>query len=415
MVIEVKAPTLSPNVDPYRKIESFADARDVLRYPQFVTDSDRASHELFASGTVVQLDAEAHTRRRRFENVLFDRDALLRYDRQALAPLVDSCIQSAAQTCVVSGEPANLVQLVRRMIHRIVADAIGLDGIDSDEDVDRFITHAEMLTLGIALEWSIGELEETTATALAARGQFVSDLYAKSRDRRRALVADAQAGRLNEADLPVDLITLLERNRDDSWDSEQPLREVALFVAAGTATTTNALPHAISHLEDWVEENPSYRDKTSDVDFLRSVAYETLRLHASTPALLRRANVDVELRSGTKISAGERVAVVVPAANRDEAVFGPTAGCFDPTRGAGEGVMPWGLTFGGGPHLCIGRPLVTGLPVGRNGEPEIPGSMLRMLTALYAHGVRRDPDNPPRRRGLSYHDGFDTFPVLLDA
>ncbi|HEX4081913.1 MAG TPA: cytochrome P450, partial [Acidimicrobiales bacterium] len=73
----------------------------------------------------------------------------------------------------------------------------------------------------------------------------------------------------------------------------------------------------------------------------------------TTPVIsfLRTATRDVELR-GQRVAAGEPVLLVYAAANRDEAVFGGTAGRLD----IGRDPNPH-LSFGFGPHFCLGAAL----------------------------------------------------------
>jgi cytochrome P450 len=90
-------------------------------------------------------------------------------------------------------------------------------------------------------------------------------------------------------------------------------------------------------------------------------AGESLRLHQPVPTLLRIALKDVTLASGRKIAKDERIALFFTPANRETGVFGADANEFNPYRVAPPKLQPWGLTFGGGVHMCIGRPLATGM------------------------------------------------------
>jgi hypothetical protein len=77
-------------------------------------------------------------------------------------------------------------------------------------------------------------------------------------------------------------------------------------------------------------------------------------------------------------------------------VFGEDSELFDPYR-EGQAVKPWGLTFGAGEHLCIGRPLVTGVSARTDGiDDGTAGTLVVMLNALYESGMVLDPDNPPK-------------------
>ena len=78
-----------------------------------------------------------------------------------------------------------------------------------------------------------------------------------------------------------------------------------------------------------------------------AVVEELLRLYAPNQGFARTATRDVELR-GRTIRAGERVALVLPSANRDPELFDDTES-FRPGRDASAH-----LAFGHGPHTCPG-------------------------------------------------------------
>jgi cytochrome P450 len=67
--------------------------------------------------------------------------------------------------------------------------------------------------------------------------------------------------------------------------------------------------------------------------------------------MARTATADVEL-GGRRIPQGEKLLLLYPSANRDEAVFGPTAPDFDIRRDPNPHVA-----FGFGTHFCLGASL----------------------------------------------------------
>jgi cytochrome P450 len=66
---------------------------------------------------------------------------------------------------------------------------------------------------------------------------------------------------------------------------------------------------------------------------------------------LRYANTDLDL-AGVRIAKGDPIMICLAAVGRDGAVNGPAATEFDPGRDGGEH-----LSFGHGPHFCLGAPL----------------------------------------------------------
>ena len=106
--------------------------------------------------------------------------------------------------------------------------------------------------------------------------------------------------------------------------------------------------------------------------------------------MFRRAAVDTEL-AGTAIAAGDRIALVYPAANRDPAVF-DEPDRFDVTRDPNPH-----LSFGHGTHFCLGarvarlqmavllRELLTRCP-----DIEVAGAA-RRIHSNFLHGALRLP------------------------
>lgn len=406
--------TPPPHIATMTKISDFREIDEILRSKDFRQGSHTESRPLFADSLLL-LDGPDHRERRRLENPLFDRAALMYYDHEALNPVVEQMVADCLADADENGQvTVDLVPLVRAMLHRIAAATTGIDGVDTPERTERFRRFLEDLGSAATVEWSTRDHDEVLAHGLRRRAEFVAEFFGPSVERRKQIVADYQAGRIGRDELPVDLLTLLYLHWDDAWDEEFPLRESTLFLVAATQTTTHTLPHVIVHLEEWLRDHPEDAGKQGDPDFLRLAINESLRLHQPAPTLLRYATSAVTLATGRRIAEGERVALLFTPANRDPRVFGDDADRFNPYRGspAVGGVRPWGLTFGGGAHVCVGRPLVTGLAK-RDGEAPTEGTMLRILRALYAANVRLDPADPPVEAASSSHDTYDRMPVVL--
>lgn len=406
--------TAPPHIAAMTKISDYREIDEILRSKDFRQGSHTESRPLFRDSLLL-LDGPGHRERRRLENPLFDRAALMYYDHEALNPVVERTVEECFARADESGRvTVDLVPLVRTMLHRISAATTGIDGVDTPERTERFRRFVEILGAAATVEWSTADHDEVLAHGLRTRDAFVAEFFGPSLDRRRALVEDYRAGRIGRDDLPVDLLTLLLAHWEDDWDDDLPLREATLFLVAATQTTTHTLPHVIVHLEEWMREHPEDAGRQRDPDFLRLMINESLRLHQPAPTLLRYATTAVTLASGRELAEGERVALLFTPANRDPQVFGDDADRFNPHRGtpATTGVRPWGLTFGGGAHVCVGRPLVTGLAK-REGEAPTEGTMLRILRALYAANVELDPDDPPVEAASSSHDMYDSMPIVL--
>jgi cytochrome P450 len=145
--------------------------------------------------------------------------------------------------------------------------------------------------------------------------------------------------------------------KDDLWSkvvaaheaeqlNEDELKAMMLIMASGgDETTRNALNHGL-----WAfMQNPYQMELLRrDPDGMISTAVEeVLRYSSPVISVTRLALHDVELH-GQVIKAGERVALLYPSANFDDGVFNDPRR-FDITRDPNPH-----MTFGNGPHTCLG-------------------------------------------------------------
>lgn len=395
------------------KITGYAEIDEVLRSKDFVQGTHQEGRE-FLGGALLLIDGDEHFARRRLESPLFSRAALAYYEHHALEPVVGEAFEELRGRRGDDGAVrAELVELTRTMLYRIAAVTTGIDGVEGDERTAQFITMVNLLGDASTVQWSTRPHHEVIAEGVACREEFVRLFYGPSLARRQALV---DAG-TPAAELPRDLLTTLLLTRDPSWDDGLLLREATLYLIAATRTTMHAVPDAVHHLHGWLAAHPEDSARLDDPAFLRAVAAEALRLHPPSPALVRTATVDVTLSTGRRVAAGERIALLFGPANRDRAVFGDDADEFDPHRRvADDRVKGWGLSFGGGEHLCIGRSLVTGTGAGaRTDEQPTEGTMTAILHALVRAGARPDPAAAPQRVTTSLYEAYATYPILLTA
>ncbi|MCE2735032.1 MAG: cytochrome P450 [Ilumatobacteraceae bacterium] len=128
---------------------------------------------------------------------------------------------------------------------------------------------------------------------------------------------------------------------------ESIVHEVGLFIAGGAETTRTAISHGLrafcDHQDQWEElaKNPELAD---------SAVEEVLRWVTPLNNFFRMALTD-DVIGGQPVRAGDRVIMLYPSANRDEAVFDKPFE-FDIHRHPNPH-----LSFGFGTHLCVGANL----------------------------------------------------------
>ncbi len=123
------------------------------------------------------------------------------------------------------------------------------------------------------------------------------------------------------------------------------INETGLFIAGGAETTRTAIARGLRIFCD----HPDQWDRLgADPTLVTTAVEEVLRWVSPLNQMFRTAAVDDEI-GGVPISEGDRIALLYPSANRDEAVFADPFR-FDITRSPNPHVA-----FGFGPHVCIGQ------------------------------------------------------------
>jgi cytochrome P450 len=411
-------PRAGPPVSEMTWLSAYQDVDEAFRSRDFVQGGGgRRDSAPFSGDGLLSLSGDDHFERRRIESVLFRRATLRHYEVDVLAPALAAALDACASRRDRDGAVrTELLGFLRSVIHRVSAAMVGLDGVNTPEATERFVACMVELSAGVNVEWASRDHREVIREALESKRRFVRDFFAPSWRRREALVAAAEAGRLPEAALPQDLLTVMIESRRHfaRWDADVVVREAILFNGAATNTVALAIPHVIAELDAWRRGHPEARGRVEEPGFLRLAIAETLRLHPASPFLIRRATRPTRLPGGRLVQAGEYVVLDLVSASRDVAAFGPDAGEFDPHRVPPVRIRPMGLGFGGGPHTCIGMGLAVGEAPGRTDDPESPlGLMVYTLRELYRAGIELDPTRLPRWNDASVREEYVEFPVRL--
>jgi len=135
----------------------------------------------------------------------------------------------------------------------------------------------------------------------------------------------------------------------------------------------------LTHGDQWavLQADPS--------GLVRRAVDEGLRWLSPIGEQTRSSGSDATL-AGVTIPPGQRVALLVASANRDETVFGPTADVFDMLRARHPHAG-----FGFGPHFCVGHYLA---------RIQVRTAIQRIAERLPT--LRLDAERPPHVRGWEY-------------
>lgn len=203
----------------------------------------------------------------------------------------------------------------------------------------------EQSDLLIHREDGVLDVPEAAIHAYLALYQYYSDLLTG----RRKQPGDDLVSALLDAEIQDDASGELTRLTDD-----EIIGFMMLMVVAGNETTTKLLANALYW--GWRFPDQLAKPLADPGEAVPAWTEETLRYDNSTQIVVRRVLDDVEY-GGYTIPAGERILLLVGSANRDEAVFGPTADQYvigrDEDSSVGQALMSFGL----GTHFCLGAHL----------------------------------------------------------
>jgi cytochrome P450 len=147
----------------------------------------------------------------------------------------------------------------------------------------------------------------------------------------------------------TDLVSALVAAHDEAeaLNADELLQFLVLLLLAGNETTTNLIGNGMLALGRNPAAMASLRAKP---ELMRGAIEEMLRYDGPVQSTFRTATKDTSI-SGTPITTGMGVFVIIAAANRDPAKFKDPEK-FDITRESNEH-----MAFGDGIHFCIGAPL----------------------------------------------------------
>jgi len=133
----------------------------------------------------------------------------------------------------------------------------------------------------------------------------------------------------------------------DRLTDEEIIGFLFLMIVAGNETTTKLLANAVY----WAWRNPTELAKPmSNPAFIPRWVEETLRFDSTSQAVARTVTTDFAAH-GQTVPAGDRLLLLIGAANRDPAAFG------EPDRYDLDRDTSAQISFGAGWHYCLGANL----------------------------------------------------------
>jgi cholest-4-en-3-one 26-monooxygenase len=288
----------------------------------------------------------------------------------------------------VADHEAHVRQIVTGLIDKVAA-AGGADFVHDLAAPLPMIVIAELL--GVAPEdWHLLQDWSDRLVQLGGGPRYMTD------DRMAAVFAFydyvTPIVRARRRDPRDDLISILAHAEIDGTGltDEELLSEALLILIGGNETTRNSMTGAMVELSRQPEQ---WRALVDDPAGIPTAVEEFVRWVTPVLNMCRTTTVDVDLH-GVRIPAGEKVLLLYASANRDEAVFGPTAGSFDVARNPNPHVA-----FGFGPHFCLGaslarlemRVMYEELAARLPGIHVAPGHRVRWTPGAFVRGIESLP------------------------
>ncbi|MEV6347605.1 cytochrome P450 [Actinoplanes sp. NPDC051851] len=287
----------------------------------------------------------------------------------ALGPLLDRRLEARLREILAEPGPVDAVPAIAGQIPMWALFGM-MDVPESDQD--------ELARLTAA---AFDDADESVAAARERAGAHagIFGYFADLVDRRRERPGNDVVSSLTRAE------TKIGRLSDDVV-----ILNCDGLLNGGLETT----PHAVSGaLLAFAEHPGEWQRLRKDPGLIAPAVEEILRWTSPAMQAMRTATEDVTL-GAAEIRAGDRVAVWLPSANRDETVF-PEPDTFRIDREHNPH-----LAFGGGPHVCIGATL---------GRLEL-RSFLSVTTRLVA---AVELDGEPVRQPSNFLHGLTHLPVRL--
>jgi cytochrome P450 family 142 subfamily A polypeptide 1 len=350
-------------------VSRHADVMRISKDPRTFCSSGSSRPDAPPMPSMINLDDPEHMRRRNLVNRGFTPRRIADHEPRVREICVELIERAAAK-----GRFDFVRDVAAPLPMIVIGDMLGV----APEDHDDLLRWSDDLLLGTSASAS----PEQRAGAQRAFEEYVS-YHRRVAAERRARPTD-------------DLVSVLVHAEiDGSRLSEDELLHESLLILVGGDETTR---HVISGGMHQLLLHPDQREKLArDPAKIPTAVEEMLRWVTPIQNMNRTATRDVELH-GRTIRRGDKVLLLYPSANRDEAVFS------DPFRFDVEREPNDHVAFGGyGAHFCLGA------------------SLARLeLRVMFEELLRRLPrvelasDEPPPRRPSNFIVGLESLPVRVD-
>jgi cholest-4-en-3-one 26-monooxygenase len=338
--------------------------KHVSTHPELFSSAKGIRPEHDALPMMIDMDDPDHWQRRKLVNKGFT-PRQVRQKEASIRRTVDALIDAVCERgeCDLVADIAAWLPLV------VIADALGVDPADRAQ----------------LLQWS--------EDMMGSLGQRDGDGMERAAEAAMGYAAYTQRVIGARRECPMDdLMSILVHAEvdGDRLDESEIIYESLLILNGGDETTRHVISGGVYEL---LRERDRWEELRQDRTLLPTAIEEMLRWVSPIKNMARAATGDVEL-AGQRIPAGEKLLLLYPSANRDEAVFDEPSR-FDIRRSPNDHVA-----FGFGPHFCLGANLA---------RLELRVALEQLLDRL--PDLSLVDDDEPDHRAANFVSGYERVPV----
>jgi cytochrome P450 len=303
----------------------------------------------YLSHWMVFRDPPDHTRLRRLTSKVFNLQSMT-----AMRPRIEAISHSLLDALDRRNEIDFVADFAGPLPALVIMAMLGVPA----EELARVRRLSDEMALFIGSSRTSAEKYAVAERATGAMAHFFRELIA---ERRAAPREDLISG----------LVALgAETAGDDApLSDDEIVASCILLLFAGHETTTNHIANGLLSLLEFPEQLEALRAEPA---LAAAAVEELLRYDGPSGAQVRIVTHDGEMH-GRRLARGERVFLMLNAANRDERAYA------DPDRVDLQRDGPAHLTFGFGMHICLGFPLAR-----LEGQIALPAVLARWHTIALA-------------------------------
>ncbi len=346
-------------------ITTHADVREVATRPELFSNAQGIRPDAGPVPSMIDKDDPEHLLRRKLVATGFTPRRVAEQESRVVE-MTDGIIDRICE----KGE-CDLVRDVAAWLPiEVIGQALGFDSRDFEKLLDWSDTLLSAL---------VGVQDDETALKMVTAFEGYAGYLTGAVAERRVTPTD-------------DLISILVHAEVDGQklDDEALLHESLLILIGGDETSRHVMSGGIYQL---LKDRDQWDRLSADRSLMGTAVEEMLRWVSPIRNMARTVMQDTELH-GKQLTAGEKLLLLYPSANRDEKVFDDPFR-FDIARTPNEH-----LAFGLGPHFCLGNALA---------RVEVRTMVDRLLERLPDLELV-EPDEPALRPA-NFVSGYEALPV----